>query len=69
MAALSYDLGRCCNYEKQRFGATTKKAGKQRRTQKERRKEEIGGRNEEEVRDRQQWAMFVVGELQNFPMR
>jgi len=32
MAALSYDLGRCCNYEKRRFGATMEKAGKQMRT-------------------------------------
>jgi len=37
---------------------------------KEKVKEGIGGgRNEEEVRDRQQWAFFVVGELQNFPLR
>jgi hypothetical protein len=70
MAALNYDLSSCYNYEKQRFGATTKKAGKHMRTQEEagiRRKElesekESEGRNwgrdEEEVRDRQRWAIF-----------
>ncbi len=53
MAALSYDLGQCCNYEKQRFGATT-----------------VEGKNEEEVRDRQQreGGILVVGELHNFPL-